>query len=316
MIAPRGGCSIGASHHRDPRPGLPRPHGSAVPQVLRAAGLVVAALLLISCEASDLPSATPSRSPGSLPTGTATIPGPTRSPVRPESPTSTATIPGPTRSPTLPETPTPTLTDVPSPTVTVTANPPPNATVTASPPPSATVIATASPSLTPTPSPSPTTLSSATGSTATTTAAPSWLWWLLAALALAVVVTVPLIVRARRRRAWRAGLAAAEEEVAWFARVLVPDLRRASSVDQVAGGWAVASSRVAAVEDRLTALQPSAPDDSGRIRVRTLRDAVRTSRGHMQDVVDSGAPGTVHQDLDAVVAELEAALRGAANPSR
>ncbi|HEY9379544.1 MAG TPA: hypothetical protein VIQ02_20900 [Jiangellaceae bacterium] len=174
--------------------------------------------------------------------------------------------------------------------MTVTANPPPSVTVTASPPPSAT--------------------------TAATTAAPSWLWWLLAALALAIVVTVPLIVRARRRRAWRADLAAAEEEVAWFARVLVPDLRRAGSVDQVAGGWAVGSSRAAAVEDRLTALQSSAPDDPGRIRARNLRDAVRAARGHMQDVVDSGIAGTVHRDLDAVAAELEAALGGAANPSR
>ncbi len=111
----------------------------------------------------------------------------------------------------------------------------------------------------------------------------------LAVLALAVVVGVPLIVRGRRRQAWCAYLAAAEDEVAWFARVLVPDLRQAGSVDQVAGGWAVGSSCVAAVEDRLTALATSAPNDADRIRARTLRDAVQASRGHGQDLVGSEA---------------------------
>jgi hypothetical protein len=52
----------------------------------------------------------------------------------------------------------------------------------------------------------------------------------LAAIALAVAVAAPLLVRARRRRAWRADLASAAEEVAWFARVLVPELLRMSSL--------------------------------------------------------------------------------------
>ena len=54
-----------------------------------------------------------------------------------------------------------------------------------------------------------------------------------------------------------ADLAAAEDEVAWFARVLIPELRQSGSAEQVAGGWAVGSSRVSAVEDRLTALEAS-----------------------------------------------------------
>jgi hypothetical protein len=110
-----------------------------------------------------------------------------------------------------------------------------------------------------------------------------------------------------------ADLAAAEEEVAWFARVLIPELRQPGSAEQVAGGWAVGSSRVSAVEDRLTALEASAPDDAGRTRARTLRDAVRGSRARMQELVGSGASDTLPQDLDAVATELEAAL-GAANP--
>ena len=110
-----------------------------------------------------------------------------------------------------------------------------------------------------------------------------------------------------------ADLAAAEDEVAWFARVLIPELRQSGSAEQVAGGWAVGSSRVSAVEDRLTALEASAPDDTGRTRARTLRDSVRASRARMQELVASAATDTLPQDLDAVVTELEAAL-GAANP--
>jgi len=102
--------------------------------------------------------------------------------------------------------------------------------------------------------------------------------------------------------------------VAWFARVLVPELRRADSVDQVAGGWTVGSSRVSAVEDRLTALEASAPDDAARTRTRVLRDAVRASRGRLEGIVESGTPEMLRWDLDAVAAELEAALR-TANPS-
>jgi hypothetical protein len=125
---------------------------------------------------------------------------------------------------------------------------------------------------------------------------------------LAIVVAVPLIVRSRRRGAWRAELASAEDEMAWFARVLVAELRQMGSVAEVAGGWNVAASRVTAVEDRLTALEASAPDESARTRTRALRDAVRSARGHMQDLLESGSPDTISRDLDAIAAELETAL--------
>jgi hypothetical protein len=42
-------------------------------------------------------------------------------------------------------------------------------------------------------------------------------------------------------------MAANKGEVAWFARVLVPELRRAESLDQAAGGWTVGSSQVSAL---------------------------------------------------------------------
>ncbi|MGH8822902.1 MAG: hypothetical protein ACRDVN_00280 [Jiangellaceae bacterium] len=122
---------------------------------------------------------------------------------------------------------------------------------------------------------------------------------------------VALLVRARRHRAWNADLAAAEDEVAWFARTLVPELQRAGSADQIVGGWAVGSGRVSAVEDRLTALEASALDDAGRFRAQTLRDAVQVCRERVQELAGSEATDTRLRNLDEVAAELEAALRAA-----
>ena len=255
----------------------------------RAAVLAAVALLLIACGeggAPSLPSGTLSRSAGELPSLTATVPDLTRSPTRPESPTQTAEPPSPTRSVTRPEPPTQTIT--------TTESEPPNRPSTES--------ALAAPTPSPTPSPP------APGSAADTSDATGWLWWLLAAVIVAVAVAVPLLLRARRRRAWRADLAAAEGEVGWFARVLVPELQRAESLDQAAGGWAVGSSQVSALEDRLTALEATAPDDAGRTRARTLRDAVRTARSRLHGLLTAGQVDTLQRDLDAVAAELERAL--------
>ncbi len=101
--------------------------------------------------------------------------------------------------------------------------------------------------------------------------------------------------------------------MAWFARVLIPELRRMSTLAEVAGGWNIAESRVAAVEDRLTALEPLAPDEAGQLQAVSLRDAVRAARGQMHDLLESGRPETMGQDLDAVAARLEQVL-GVANP--
>jgi hypothetical protein len=130
---------------------------------------------------------------------------------------------------------------------------------------------------------------------------------------LAAVIVVPLLVRGRRRRAWTAEYAAAVDEVAWFARALVPELRRAGSVEQVRGGWAVGEVRVAAAEDRLTALEAIAHDDADRARVRGLRDVVRASRQRIEGVATYGAPAP-SLELERVAADLEAAL-AAASPA-
>ena len=101
--------------------------------------------------------------------------------------------------------------------------------------------------------------------------------------------------------------------MAWFARGLIPRLRELGSLAEVAGGWNLAETRVAAVEDRLTALEPSAPDEVAQARALDLRDAVRAARGQVEALLAAGREETMTQDLDAVAAQLEHGL-GAPDP--
>lgn len=135
-----------------------------------------------------------------------------------------------------------------------------------------------------------------------------WAWWLLALLVGGAAAGIPLLVRARRRGAWLEELASAESEVVWFTRALMPELRRVGSLEQLAGGWAVGEARVVATEDRLTALESTASDDSDRERVRSLRDAVRLARARLQQLTGSGRHDTWVLDLDAIMADLEVVL--------
>ena len=164
--------------------------------------------------------------------------------------------------------------------------------------------------------PSPTSAPEETATTTTTSAptdedesVPAWVWWLLAAL-LGLAVAVPLLVRARRRAAWRRELAEAEAEIAWFARVLLQELRRAGSLEEATGGWTVGQPRVVAAEDRLAVLESSAPDEEGRARSRELLDASRLARAELQRITGPGPHETWALDLDAVVSDLELALAG------
>jgi hypothetical protein len=134
------------------------------------------------------------------------------------------------------------------------------------------------------------------------------LWWLLAALVVALGVGIPLFVRARRRRAWDEDLVAATTEVAWIARDLIPQLEQVPSPEQAAGGWHVANERVSAAEDRLTALETSAPGEQRAIKARTLRDAVREARRRVDELLASGLPNELAAGLPAVVSGLEAAI--------
>jgi hypothetical protein len=137
----------------------------------------------------------------------------------------------------------------------------------------------------------------------------SWVWWLIAFLVLlAAALIATWIQRSRQRRAWDADLTAAETEVSWLAGDLLPQLQQSGSPDEVAGGWQVAAGRVTAVEDRLTGLETSAPDESRAARARVLRDAVRDARLGMADLLVRRDPALLARDLLAIRAGLEAAV--------
>lgn len=138
---------------------------------------------------------------------------------------------------------------------------------------------------------------------------PSWFWWVLAGLVLlGGTLAAILIPRARRRGAWDADLAAGEDEVAWFARELVPALQQAVSPDAVAGGWQVAAARVTQAEDRLTGLESTAPDEVRRSRAHAVRDAVRAARLGIENVTVTRDAAAVPRDLAAIASQLEAVL--------
>jgi len=141
---------------------------------------------------------------------------------------------------------------------------------------------------------------------------PSWAWWLAALAVLVALVATTILVRRRRRgRSWTTDLITAGNEVAWFSQVLLPQLLAADSIPQVAGGWVVGESRVAAVEDRLTTLEATAPDDRARMRARALRDAVRAARRDVQRLVAPASGVIPTADLMAIAVRLEDARTAA-----
>ncbi|MFF0339544.1 hypothetical protein [Kribbella sp. NPDC004875] len=285
--------------------------------MLRAVGLALAALLLVSCGESgsvELPSGSSTRTPNTVPSVTATPSNLARSVARQETSSAPPQAQSSVRAaPTLTRSPETTQTTAPPQTVTATT----------------TETNTQTNTQTNTRTTTHTTTQTASGPTATPTVAtqptsadsggvPSWLWWVLAAVVLVLAIGIPLLVRSRHRRAWRDDLTATEGEVTWFARTLIADLRRQPSPMAAAGAWNVESSRVVAVEDKLTALASKAPNDADGTRARTLRNAVRGARTDVQNLLTSATAATLPRDLDAVGARLEQALgaptAGSANP--
>ncbi|HET6969099.1 MAG TPA: hypothetical protein VFI44_12500, partial [Ornithinibacter sp.] len=132
--------------------------------------------------------------------------------------------------------------------------------------------------------------------------------WLLAGALLAAGLAAFLVPRARKRKEWEADLAADEAEAAWFARELLPRLQSAATPDALAGGWQVGAGRVTAAEDRLTGLESTALDDVGRARALELRDAVRTARVGVEELVAAGLPGPRAAELALLAAQLETVL--------
>ena len=133
-------------------------------------------------------------------------------------------------------------------------------------------------------------------------------WVALALLALALAVGTWLLLRAHKRRAWLTSLQAEKDEVSWFARELVPQLRATGSLDGVAGGWQVAVPRVVSAENQLTVLESSARSQEDAARARQLRDAVRAAREKMAVLSGPGRHDEWTLDLDEVAALLVAAL--------
>ena len=159
----------------------------------------------------------------------------------------------------------------------------------------------------------PTTAASPAAAADKSSATPAWVWWVIGLVALAVVLTVVLLVRRRRRRrAWGDQFTAAQGEVAWFARGLVPELGREPTVQQIMGGWRIEAGRVSSVEDRLTTLAASGPDDPASARARTLRDAVRAGRQRLDGMGLAADAPDVHALLWSVAELLEAALASVA----
>ena len=142
-----------------------------------------------------------------------------------------------------------------------------------------------------------------------TTSTPAWLWWLIGAVVLAIAVTVAVLLRRRgRRRAWAEQLSAAAAELTWFSRELIPQLGQADSVQQMLGGWQISAGRVIALEDRLTALEAEAVDESRQSQARALRGAVRGARTHLDALTTAWDMSTAMHHLQAAAAELEATL--------
>ena len=228
---------------------------------------------------ADRPSVTGSVSP------TRTPPSPTRSVSVPEQSESEPAAPRPSRSPGL------------SPDATRTSEP--DATATFEPEPEPTS-AGASPSTDP--------AEEGGGEGSAEESASTAAWVALVLLVVLALLATWMVLRARRRGGWHTRLEAAEAEVAWFARDLVPQLRTAASADQAAGGWQVARPRIASAEDQLTVLESAAPGDRETERARLLRDAVRSARQKLDQMAGPGVRDPWALELDAVSDLLELAL--------
>jgi hypothetical protein len=134
-------------------------------------------------------------------------------------------------------------------------------------------------------------------------------WWLVAAVVLALAVAIGWLIRTRARRtAWTRELSAAVDEAVWFARVLLPQLGHAPSVEQMAGGWQVAAPRIVALETRLSRLESTARNEEDRARARTLREAVESARLRISALPSLPNRFAAGEAMARSAAELESAM--------
>ncbi|HET7820351.1 MAG TPA: hypothetical protein VFL10_02405 [Ornithinibacter sp.] len=288
-------------------------------RLVPAAGLV--ALLLGGCGGGGVTLPTPSGSL-SVPSISVSIPSITRSPSAeaPQTPTAEPSTEAPTEAPTETPTKTPTKTETPTPTPTKTKPPTKTPTETTSVVVTATVTptkeVTRTATATPTPTPTPSITASAAGEPVDAEGGgiPGWVWLVLAAVLAGLAWF--LWARNRRATAWDAEVAETETEVAWFGRELLPQLQRSTTPEALAGGWQVSAARVSAVEDRLTGLEASAPDEQRAARARTLRDAVRASRTDVETLVATRDQAATPVQLAAASSRLLDAVNPPPPPAR
>ncbi len=286
--------------------------------LLGPAGATVA-LLLTGCGGGGITLPTPSVTLPTIPSISVSLPSisvpvPSISvpslPVPPTAVVPDTPTPDPTETPS--DTPTPTRTPAPTPPTPTPTTAPPTPTETTSVVVTATVTPTREVSRTATATPTPTPTPSATVTAAPEPVAgedggiPGWVWLVLAALLAGLAGF--LVVRSRRRAAWDAELAEAEAEVAWFGRVLLPQLQQTNTPDGLAGGWQVSAARVSAAEDRLTGLEAAAPEEERAARARTLRDAVRASRADVESLLATRDQTAAPVQLAAATSRLLTAL--------
>lgn len=157
------------------------------------------------------------------------------------------------------------------------------------------------------PSASPSPAPGAEGSSGNGSGAQGWWWLLVAVLVIGAIAALLVFRRRRARQAWQAELSAATSEVGWFARDLLPQLRRSGSAEAVVGGWSVAVPRVAQLEDQLTRLVATAPDEERRSHALAARDAVRQSRERLATLA-AGPGQDWRAGIDAAQAPLLTAL--------
>jgi hypothetical protein len=307
----------------------PGPSKQRVGRLLGAAGSLVAVILLTGCSGdggNDLPTPTRSVTKTDLPSLTASLPtrssmtdesAPTQSSSgRPssESPSSSATT---TTEPTSEKPSTKTTSAAPSRSKTSLAAT--STTESASPATEsteATKAAESSETTQPTKTPvgSPKSESDKGGSGGNGDDGDSGWWWLAALVAVGAVAAAAIGLRARRRSKWQEQLDSARSEARWFAEELLPRLQRTGSAAELAGGWQVGAPRVASTEDQLTGLAARAPGEEQEQRSLALRDAVRTARQAVEDVIAGGAPGTATDELRTVASRLSEALAADRRP--
>jgi hypothetical protein len=318
------------------------PRGAVPPRatVLTAVGVALAGLMLASCSGAgsggSRPTLSASGSAGSsrTPAGsqTASPEAPTRSggialpgasgtssgggAAEATTATTTATTPatttsGPTRTATGTRTqPAPiTTTTTTTATVAPTTAPTTATTTTTTTAPATTTTTTVTRSATapaPVASAAPTTAAPVTAPVAETSGAVPWWAWALLLLAVAGIVTGIVVIQGRRRRAveaWDRGLADAEDAALWLHDRVLPTVLADRLPAPAATAWPAARPRLLDLDEQLTTLGRTAPDEERRAAVVTLRSALADAAG----ALDRRATATDAQGRAAAQTQAELA---------